>query len=289
MYTVAVMGGPVAFGRRALLLPTCALVGLACSEGAQAPEWYPPTPVTSGTAQPPAARSVRGTWAIVAGDMDATVVELDDSGNGHGCQAGWADAGAVGDYAEEFCGPVTGSVDGVNGDHVVFELALTGFGGLHYSIDGTLSEQGDRIGGVHTITAMGDDWVQPGVAIRYDRSVEPGPYPLGEPWPGAARGLVDDHVITVAPQGLFQVGQRYRLKSAWTTLGGDLGNYLGTEIAIDAPTPDDVTFHAGPVPTTTSDIPIGLTAHYVSSKLVDVLVEMPSGEVFTLVPAPPEP
>ena len=81
--------------------------------------------------------------------------------------------------------------------------------------------------------------------------------------------------------------QRYRLKSAWTTLGGDLGEYLGTEISIDVPTPDDVTFHAGPVPTTIADRPVGLTARYVSSALIDVVVEMPSGETFTLVPAPP--
>jgi hypothetical protein len=265
---------------------------VACGESDQQPPVrFPAAAGARGSAaEPPATpRSVEGTWAIVAGDMDATVVELDDSGSGHGCQAGWADAEADGGYAEELCGPVTGYVDGVDGDHVAFDLELTGFGGMHYSIEGTLSEDGERIGGVHTISAMGHDWRQPGAAVRYDRSVERGPYPLGEPWPSAARSLVDDQLMTETAQGQFQVGQRYRLKSAWTTLGGDLGNYLGTEIAIDAPTPDDVTFRAGPVPITTPDMPIALTAHYVSSALVEVVVQMPSGEAFTLLPAPPQP
>lgn len=224
----------------------------------------------------------------MAGDMDATVVELDESGNGHGCQAGWANASSA-DYAEDFCGSVTGYVDGVNGDHVVFDLALTGFGGMHYSIDGTLSEQGDRIGGIHRVATERDDFEQPGAAIRYDRNVEPGPYPFGEPWPSGAQGFVHDQVITQTAQGPFQVGRRYWLKSAWTTLGGDLGEYLGNEISIDAPTPDDLTFHAGPVSSTTPDRPIGLNARYVSSALIEVVVEMPSGETFTLIPAPPEP
>lgn len=219
--------------------------------------------------------------------MDGTVMELDKSGNGRGCLSGWANPDDLAGEAGGFCGPVTGNVDG---DHVVLDLALTGYGGLHYGIDGTLSANGQRIGGILRVATTSGSYEQPVATIRYDRSVESEPYPRGKAWPDAAQNLAHNPLLTQTAQGPFRVGERYRLgSSAWRTLGGDLGNYLGTEITIDAPTPDDVTFHAGPVPATAADTPIGLTAHHVKRALVDVVVEMPSGEVFTLFPAPEEP
>jgi hypothetical protein len=269
-----------------VLLATCAL---ACSgEADPPPPDFSAAAGTSGHAPPssPPARSVKGTWAIVAGDMDGTVVELDDSGNGRGCMSGWAPPDDLAGEAGGFCGPVTGSVGGVDGDSIDFELALTGFGGMLYSFHGTLSAKGDRIGGFFSTRTTQSYFEQPGAAIRYDRSVESDPYPLGQPWPVGAQKLVDSEVFTPVVQEPFQVDRHYRLKSGFNTLGGDLGNYLGTEISIETRGADEFVFRAGPVSPTRPDIAIGLTATYSRQKLVEIVVDMPLGDPIMLLPAP---
>ena len=267
-----------------LMAATLALFGVACSgDDGAALQWgsTPPTGA-SGSAGSPATvmPSIDGTWAIVAGDMDATVVELEQDGSGTGCQAGWPrDEDLDGDYATEFCGPVTGWVDG---DQVAFELALTGSGEpLIYAILGTLSAGADRIGGIHRIT-MGE-WalLQTGSAIRYEGQE---PYPGGPTWPAELREMWGRALtaVTDTQQGPFTPGEEYEIGHAFNTVNGDLGEFLGTELSFETQGPGNVTVHAGPVSKTRGDRPVRLAIHFAAGQPTDVEVEMPSGETFVL-------
>ena len=227
--------------------------------------------------------SIEGTWAIVAGDMDATVVELAADGSGWGCQAGWPDDTALDpEYATSFCGPVTGWVE----DHqVAFELALTGSGEpLTYGMLGTLSADGDRIGGIHRISF--GEWIslQRGSAVRYDPAANPEGYPLGPAWPQEAREIWSGTLTatTDTRQGPFAPGEEYELRHAFNTVNGDLGEFLGSELSFETEGPGNLTVHAGPVEKTRGDRPLRLAIHFAAGKPADVEVEMPSGETFVL-------
>jgi hypothetical protein len=295
-----------AFGRRASQLACATAAGLLlCAVGCGGSEpsktddpFKDVAPASmgspgSGIPGKPAAtpRSVAGTWAIVAGDMDGTVVELNPDGSGRGCQAGWAMGDEPADYANAFCGPVTGQVDG---DHVVFELALSGWNEpLSYIMDGTLSTDGRRIGGVHRIISHFTDGSPgfndsgPGAAIQYSRTRYPGPFPVAEPWPAEIGRFADTRLVTAGPAPApFVSGKEYRLKHAFTTLGGDLGEFLGNELSFEGQGTSDLIVHAGPVPRTVDDMPVRLAIHFSASEPVSVEVEMPSGETFMMVQAP---
>jgi hypothetical protein len=229
---------------------------------------------------PPPSHLAPGTWAIVAKEMDATVVEIDRDGNGHGCQAGWG-GGATGDYDTDYCGPVTGHVEG---DHVTFDLALPANGHpLHYTIDGTLSAVGGRIGGVQRVyqDAPHFDDVLPGSAVRYLREDSPGPFPVGV-WPLSVRDWGRIVLTTAVAQGPFAPDQEYDLRRSFTALGGDVGEFLGSELTFEELSADEVIVHAGPVQKTLNDRPIALTIHCVLGLPKEVEVEMPSGETFLL-------
>jgi hypothetical protein len=235
---------------------------------------------------------MNGTWAIIAKEMDATVVEL--GGTPHGCQSGWPDR-VTADYGANCCGPVVG---GVEGDHVTFDLSVKADcvgSPLHYVMEGTLSARDDRIGGIHTIIQEQPDkppysWSYPGTAIRYDRSIESGGFPMGPEWPFRLRSqFTPADFETATAQGPFVPGERYRVGMFITAINGDLGEFLGTEVSFEETASGGLIVRAGPVSETLPDRPIALTLHYESSRPTSAEVQMPSGELFTLTPAPYEP
>lgn len=221
--------------------------------------------------------------------MDATVIEL--GATWHGCQSGWPDA-VTQDYGARCCGPV---VAGVEGNRVSFDLSVkedcVGIP-LHYVLEGTLSAGDDRIGGVHTMIEAqpGRPPVArsyPGTAVRYDRTIERGPFPVGPEWPPQIRSeLLSSAFETANEQGPFVPGERYHVSMFVTAIRGDFGEYLGTEVSFEETGPDSFIVHAGPVPETLPDRPIALTIHYESAQPTSADVQMPSGELFTLTPAP---
>lgn len=291
---------------RATLMALTLAISSGCEDEREPPQFLFLAPSQGGSSAPsqggsskPApplaeSRSVDGTWAILAKEMDATVVEL--GGVPHGCQSGWGDAAPYsGSYAANCCGPV---LFGVEGDQVSFDLSVgedcVGTP-LHYVIEGTLSARGDRIGGIHTIIEAEPGRTPfprsfPGAAIRYERMLEPGPFPVGPEWPPQIRNeFLGSTFETATQQGPFAPGERYRLSLFVTAIKGDLGEYLGTEITFEETGPDSFIVHAGPVSETLPDRPIALTVHYERALPTSAEVLMPSGELFTLTPAPYEP
>jgi len=249
---------------------------------------HPITGSSGSSAQPTPTPtpSVSGVWAILAKDMDGTVVEFEANGTSTGCQAGWPDPKFPDPrYVEEFCGPVSRVQDA---DHIAFDLPLTGFGGLHYGFDGTVSAGGERMAGVHHIISGNPpyDAVQPGAVIRYERDNSRG-FPVGEDWPAAALDAwrrAPLSVTTETQQGPFAAGQRYELIETWHGVTGDLGEFLRSELSFDTPADGSLTVHAGPVPKTLADRPVRLAIRFQNMALAEVEVEMPSGGIFLLKP-----
>ena len=195
------MGGQFELGAVGAAVLPFALAGLFSLGGCGPSETPRPGVGSSGAAPAPVEpRSVQGTWAFVARDMDGTVVELDASGNGHGCLAGWPQS-PTDSYATEYCGPVTGHVDG---DRVHFDLALPAAGDpIHSMIDGTLSESGARIGGVHRSVDGPRRKEQAASAVRYLRQVQAESFPRAQ-WPESLRDWDGTILLSELTQGPFQ-------------------------------------------------------------------------------------
>jgi hypothetical protein len=180
----------------------------------------------------------------------------------------------------------------LNGDHIVFDLALTGFHGLsplHYGFEGTVAAHGTRMAGLHHIISSSpppNDLTEPGAVLRFERD-DPRGFPFGEPWPEAALHAWRSAPLLVGTEvqrGPFVAGHRYRLAEGWHGITGDLGEFFRSELSFDTSLADTITVHAGPVPKTLDDRPVRLAIRFSNERLADVEVEMPSGETFLLQP-----
>ena len=77
------------------------------------------------------------------------------------------------------------------------------------------------------------------------------------------------------------------MRRSFDTLGGDIGEFLGTELRFEVVSESEIVLHAGPVPATLVDRPVRLEVHFEASGVGRALVQMPDGQTFALVPALP--
>jgi len=175
------------------------------------------------------------------------------------------------------CGVIEG---GIEGDRASFSFPLGDLGN-RYRAEVVVSEDGTRLGGrFFKDDAADSPLLEAKTAwLRYESTEET--------WlttrPDLEAELRDIsgttvrlHDTTAAGDG-FEHGVDYRLLAAHGSLGGDLGAFWGSEIHVR---PSDGAIVAGPVPTTSPDLPESMILHRDGKSLVDVEVTMGSGATY---------
>lgn len=176
------------------------------------------------------------------------------------------------------CGTITGSTDG---ERASFSFPLGNLGD-RYRAEVMVSEDGTRLGGRFFRDDAADSplldvktaW------LRYESSEATWltTYPDLEAelreLSGSILHLRDD---ATAGDG-FEHDTDYELLAAHGSLGGDLGAFWGSEIHVRA---SDGAIVAGPVPTTSPDLPESMTLHRDGATLLGVEVSMGSGVTYS--------
>jgi len=176
------------------------------------------------------------------------------------------------------CGSIEGSIDG---DRATFSFPLGDLGD-RYRADVVVSEDGMRLGGrFFRDDATDSPLLEVKTAwLRYESTQGSWltTYPdLEAELREISGSIVRLHDSAEAGDG-FEHDTDYELLAAHGSLGGDLGAFWGSEISVR---PSDGAIVAGPVPTTSPDLPETMTLYRKGTSLLSVEVTMGSGATYS--------
>lgn len=222
----------------------------------------------------PAGLGLTGNWGMFLFE-DPVAIRLEQAGDqlsGVGC--------CIPDLvADQYCcGSISGSIDG---NRASFSFPLGDLGD-RYRAEVVVSEDGTRLGGrFFRDDATDSPMLDVKTAwLRYESTQET--WLTTHPDLEAELRDISGSIVRLrdsaeAGDG-FEHDTDYELIAAHGSLGGDLGAFWGSEIHVRA---SDGAIVAGPVPTTSPDLPETLTLHREGTSLVDVEVTMGSGATYS--------
>jgi len=231
-------------------------------------------PKATGSTPSPAGLGLTGNWGMFLFE-DPVAIRLEQDGDrlsGVGC--------CIPDLvADQYCcGTITGRIDD---DRASFSFPLGDLGD-RYRADVVVSEDGTRLGGRFFREDATDSPVLDVKTawLRYESTRETWltTYPdLEAELRDISGTTVRLHDSAEAGDG-FEHDTDYELLAAHGSLGGDLGAFWGSEIHVRA---SDGAIVAGPVPTTSPDLPESMILRRDGTTLLEVEVTMGSGASYS--------
>jgi len=191
---------------------------------------------------------ITGRWAMFVFE-DPVGVQLGESSpgqlSGRGCAVGAPGGPGVGDSIYDFCGPVSGTVEG---NHASFSFP-PGNAPVTYATDVTISTDGQRMTGTFRAVAEGSGYPVSWLRVPYE-----------QPWLAYAapsnavdplEGRYELTLLSTSDGGEYLIDETYSLAYSRRTLSGALGSFWFYEMSDPA---GGSPLEVGPVPATSPEL-----------------------------------